>query len=133
MAPGAGGFDPLRIKIIRTLLGKSQQEFAALIGVPLGTLRNWEQGRRIPEGAARALLKIIEAMPQRAIDVLSGPDSLPLAPSLVPQEQQNAPTSATSSSPPPASCPLPLQATRCPLQAARCRLQAASCKLPRSD
>lgn len=45
------------LKSIRLKLGTSQSEFALMIGVSLATLQNWEQGRRMPEGPARALLK----------------------------------------------------------------------------
>jgi putative transcriptional regulator len=54
---------PLDIKEIRTRLGKSQSEFARMIGVSVATLRNWEQGRRQPEGPARALLKVASVNP----------------------------------------------------------------------
>jgi putative transcriptional regulator len=47
-------FAPVDVKAIRRRLGVSQAEFARLIGVSVATLRNWEQGRRRPEGPARA-------------------------------------------------------------------------------
>ena len=47
----------------RTRTGLSQPEFAKSIGVALGTLKNWEQGRRRPEGPARVLLALIEKRP----------------------------------------------------------------------
>src|SRR5438105_15624625 len=47
---------PQDIRAIRIGLEKSQAEFARMIGVSVSTLRNWEQGRRQPEGPARALL-----------------------------------------------------------------------------
>ena len=49
---------PVDVKAIRQRLGKSQSEFALMIGVSVATLQNWEQGRRRPEGPARALLKV---------------------------------------------------------------------------
>ncbi len=49
---------PVDIKALRRRLQKSQAEFALLIGVSVSTLQNWEQGRRRPEGPARALLKV---------------------------------------------------------------------------
>lgn len=52
------------VKAIRTKLDKSQSEFALMIGVSVSTLQNWEQGRRQPEGAARALLKVASVNPQ---------------------------------------------------------------------
>ena len=48
---------------IRGKTGLSQQAFAKSMGVPLGTLKNWEQGRRRPGGAARVLLALIEKRP----------------------------------------------------------------------
>src|SRR4051812_2496650 len=46
-------------KIIRRALGLSQEEFAARYHIPIGTLRDWEQGRVEPDQAARAYLKVI--------------------------------------------------------------------------
>jgi putative transcriptional regulator len=51
-------------KAIRLRLGKSQSEFAMMIGVSVATLQNWEQGRRRPEGPARALLKVAAHDPE---------------------------------------------------------------------
>ena len=48
---------------IRGKTGLSQPAFAKSIGVPLGTLKNWEQGRRRPGGPARVLLALIEKRP----------------------------------------------------------------------
>ena len=48
---------------IRGRTGLSQPAFAKSIGVPLGTLKNWEQGRRRPRGPARVLLALIEKRP----------------------------------------------------------------------
>src|SRR5689334_5088197 len=58
----------------RSLRGRSkltQAEFAARIGVPIETVRNWEQGKRSPRGPARALLKVIDKAPDVAFAVLS--------------------------------------------------------------
>ena len=44
--------------------------FAKSIGVALGTLKNWEQGRRRPEGAARVLLALIEKRPSIVLEEL---------------------------------------------------------------
>ena len=63
-------FKPADVKKIRDKLGKSQTDFAMMIGVSVATLRNWEQGRRKPEGPARALLKLVEAMPDDVAKVL---------------------------------------------------------------
>ena len=52
----------------------TQAEFAARIGVPLETVRNWEQGKRSPRGPARALLKVIEKAPEVAFAALGGHD-----------------------------------------------------------
>ena len=51
-------FKPADVRAIRDSLGKSQSEFAMMIGVSVATLRNWEQGRRIPDGPAQALLRV---------------------------------------------------------------------------
>ena len=51
--------DALQVREIRKATGLTQTKFAALIDVQLGTLRNWEQGRREPTGPAKALLKAI--------------------------------------------------------------------------
>ena len=48
-----------RAKIIRRALGLSQEEFAARFHIPVGTLRDWEQGRKDPDAAARAYLVVI--------------------------------------------------------------------------
>lgn len=63
-------FQPADIKAIRMNLGKSQSEFALMIGVSVATLQNWEQGRRHPEGPARALLKVAAANPEAVIRAL---------------------------------------------------------------
>lgn len=57
-------FSPLDIKEIRSRLNKSQSEFALMIGVSVATLQNWEQGRRKPEGPARALLQVASVYPE---------------------------------------------------------------------
>jgi len=64
-------FSPVDIKQIRLGLKKSQAEFAMMIGVSVSTLQNWEQGRRRPEGPARALLKIAAEKPDAVIEALS--------------------------------------------------------------
>ncbi len=50
-------------KVIRRALGLSQEEFAARFHIPLGTLRDWEQGRKEPDAAARAYLVVIGRNP----------------------------------------------------------------------
>jgi putative transcriptional regulator len=57
-------FAPVDVKAIRQRLGKSQAGFARMIGVSVATLQNWEQGRRRPEGPARALLLVAAANPE---------------------------------------------------------------------
>lgn len=57
-------FTPLDIKAIRHKLNKSQREFAIMIGVSVSTLQNWEQGRRKPQGPAKALLKVALENPE---------------------------------------------------------------------
>ena len=52
------------VKAIRKKLGMSQARFAANFGFGLDAVKNWEQGRRRPEGAARAFLKVIEREPE---------------------------------------------------------------------
>jgi putative transcriptional regulator len=64
-------FKPADIRNIRQRLHKSQSEFAMMIGVSVSTLQNWEQGRRKPEGPARALLKIASENPKAVIKSLS--------------------------------------------------------------
>ncbi|MEW2918026.1 helix-turn-helix domain-containing protein [Ruegeria sp. ANG10] len=51
------------VRAIREMLGHSQAEFAMRFGFSLASIRNWEQGRRFPDGPARTLLKVIEAEP----------------------------------------------------------------------
>ena len=65
-------FAPADIRAIRARIGKSQAEFAMMIGVSLGTLQNWEQGRRRPEGPARALLKVAAENPEAVAAALEG-------------------------------------------------------------
>ena len=55
--------DTIDVRAIRKLLGMTQQEFSLQFGFPLGTLRNWEQGHRKPQGASRVLLTLIKKMP----------------------------------------------------------------------
>ena len=55
---------------VRRRLGLTQVEFARRIDVPHETIRNWEQGKRGPTGAARALLRILDKAPETALRVL---------------------------------------------------------------
>lgn len=74
------------VKALREKLGMSQPEFALKFGFSLGTLRQWEQGRRSPEGPARILLTVIShspktvknALEKEARKVVSKPGSAPV-------------------------------------------------------
>jgi putative transcriptional regulator len=55
---------------VRKRTGLSQAAFATRIGVPLDTVRNWEQGKRAPAGPARALLRLLDRMPETALAAL---------------------------------------------------------------
>jgi putative transcriptional regulator len=63
-------FHPDDIKAIRAKLKCSQSGFAHMIGVSVATLQNWEQGRRVPHGPARALLKVAAARPRAVVEAL---------------------------------------------------------------
>ena len=58
-------------KRVRKRLGLTQLEFSNRIGVSLDTIRNWEQGKRCPTGAAKALLKVLDKSPESALLALS--------------------------------------------------------------
>jgi putative transcriptional regulator len=62
--------DAVQVKEIRKKTGLTQEKFCLLIDVNLGTLRNWEQGRREPTGPAKALLKAINNDPQHVLAAL---------------------------------------------------------------
>jgi len=62
--------DGPNVKRIRANYQLSQSEFAALLGISVGTLRNWEQGRRTPEGPARVLLQVAAKHPDAVWDVV---------------------------------------------------------------
>ncbi len=55
---------------VRRRTGLTQAAFAARIGVPLDTVRNWEQGKRTPAGPARALLRVLDRAPEAALAAL---------------------------------------------------------------
>jgi len=55
---------------VRRRLGLTQVEFARRIDVPHETIRNWEQGKRCPTGAARALLRVLDKAPETALHAL---------------------------------------------------------------
>ncbi|WP_006748083.1 helix-turn-helix domain-containing protein [Thioalkalivibrio paradoxus] len=58
------------VRRVRKRLGLTQSEFSRRIDVPLDTIRNWEQGRRRPTGAAKALLKVLDKAPESALAAL---------------------------------------------------------------
>lgn len=70
-APQRGQADTaINARRIRTATRLSQTAFASRLGVPVETVRNWEQGKRAPRGPARALLKIIDQAPDTAFLLL---------------------------------------------------------------
>lgn len=60
------------VRAVRGKLGMSQAAFARRFGVSAATLRNWEQGRRRPEGPARVLLQVIDKEPEAVMRALAG-------------------------------------------------------------
>lgn len=62
-----------RLKIIRRALGLTQEEFALRYQIPLGTLRDWEQGAKKPDQAARAYLRAIAGDPVAVLRALHAP------------------------------------------------------------
>ncbi len=64
--------DAISVTDIRKATGLSQAKFATLIGVQVGTLRSWEQGRREPAGPAKALLRAISKDPKNVLQALAG-------------------------------------------------------------
>jgi len=62
-------FDEVDVKAIRERFGVSQPQFAGMLGISVGTLRGWEQGRRWPDGPARVLLRVAEARPDAVLAV----------------------------------------------------------------
>ncbi|MGH6951377.1 MAG: helix-turn-helix domain-containing protein [Vitreimonas sp.] len=59
-----------QVKVLRRALGITQEEFAGRYQIPLGTLRDWEQGRSQPDQPARAYLKVIARDPEAVFKVL---------------------------------------------------------------
>ncbi len=62
--------DRTDVKRIRENYRLSQGQFAALLGISVATLQNWEQGRRLPKGAARVLLQVAAKHPETVWDVV---------------------------------------------------------------
>jgi putative transcriptional regulator len=63
--------DAVAVRAIRALTKLSQPKFALILDVDVGTLRNWEQGRREPTGPARALLRAIRNDPMNVMKALA--------------------------------------------------------------
>lgn len=63
--------DAADVRSIRDQLSVTQEEFALMIGVSVATLRNWEQGRRVPDGPAQALLRVAASNPRAVVAALS--------------------------------------------------------------
>ena len=59
-------------RIVRARLGLTQEEFAKRFHLPLGTIRDWEQGKHAPDSAARVLLRLIDRDPEAVATALAG-------------------------------------------------------------
>jgi putative transcriptional regulator len=74
LIPAAAPLDAAASPAVRDLRRRAhltQQEFAARLGVPVETIRNWEQGKRMPRGPARALLAVIAHAPDTVFAALA--------------------------------------------------------------
>lgn len=71
-APSAEADAVPGVRDLRRRAQLTQIEFAARLGVPVDTIRNWEQGKRLPRGPARALLTVIARAPETAFAALEG-------------------------------------------------------------
>src|SRR3984957_10067785 len=71
VAPPAETASPPAVRDLRRRARLTQQEFAARLGVPVETIRNWEQGKRMPRGPARALLAVIAHAPETVFAALA--------------------------------------------------------------
>lgn len=72
----AAAIPAIDVRAARAMLGMTQRDFARKFGVSVDTVRNWEQGRRQPEGPARVLLAVIERNPKAvlaAVKAVSSP------------------------------------------------------------
>jgi putative transcriptional regulator len=67
----AGETSSLAVRDLRRRACLTQMEFAAKLGVPVETIRNWEQGKRAPRGPARALLAVIAHAPDTVFQALA--------------------------------------------------------------
>lgn len=61
------------VAALRAHFGLSQSKFAALLGISVDTLQNWEQGRRQPEGPAKVLLQVAAKHPEALLSIAQGP------------------------------------------------------------
>jgi putative transcriptional regulator len=61
------------VSIVRRALKLSQEQFAAAFHIPIGTIRDWEQGRYQPDAAARAYLRVIAREPNAVRRALAAP------------------------------------------------------------
>jgi putative transcriptional regulator len=66
---------PPAVRDLRRRARLTQQQFAARLGVPVDTIRNWEQGKRLPRGPARALLAVIAHAPETVFAALASDPS----------------------------------------------------------
>jgi putative transcriptional regulator len=66
--------DRLDIKGIREGYNLTQEQFATMLGISVSTLRNWEQGRRVPEGPAMVLLRVADKHPEAVLDTVRTKD-----------------------------------------------------------
>lgn len=62
-----------RVRIVRMAQGLTQEELANAYGIPVATLRDWEQGRREPDQAAQSFLAVIEKIPRQVRRALKSP------------------------------------------------------------
>jgi putative transcriptional regulator len=71
MMAAAPAENPPAVRDLRRRARLTQQQFAARLGVPVETIRNWEQGKRMPRGPARALLAVIAHAPETVFAALA--------------------------------------------------------------
>lgn len=64
--------EPIDLKALRQQLRMTQEQFAQRFGIPLASLRNWEQGHRLPSGPIRSYLRVIEKNPKAVLEALTG-------------------------------------------------------------
>ncbi len=69
-AAGAAGLDPAAVKAVRAGMDLTQKKFAAMIGISVSMLQNWEKGKARPDGPALALLQVAAKHPKTVLDTL---------------------------------------------------------------